>query len=637
MSKKNWRAVGLTLLSASILLAPAAMTTMTAASTMVYAADTNLGDVSDDTSERLIDLWKYQKTDTNGITAGSGDDSDVQNYLSKAGDTQPMANVPFTVQRVSVVSGKKLDAGDAATYTVDTGFTTQTANTDANGHLQFDLGKGRASDGLYLVTEQDDPDVKTKSAPFIAQVPREYMSAGKDAHSLNYDVKVYPKNTVVPGPGLDKLVDADPNQGATDDDVKANDTKTPDDSATTDTAQAGGTAVWNILTEIPGALAFSQAVGNKVDPSTLTQADIAKAGNGDIAADRNDADQSKMKYEIDDTLDPNLTYKSVQFALGYYTTAGQLETISVTGKDPATNLVPTTDYTVTATPDPAKKTGDKLTVVFTPAGRVKLQDLLKANQKAITSTMFLVTDVTTTVNTGYTSGVINNSTTLTYGNHSGNTYTPTTNTPDHPHVPNKPNKPHEPGLPEIGVVQTDLEKVAQEDSHALKGAEFKIAVSQADAQAGKFIKRDSTGRLVYPDDTDYSASLPDYTATSGDDGTFNFVGLRATDKQDLDNSDAGNDVDAPENGQPTLKKADYNRQYYVMETLAPAGYDRMLNPIKVTASIAPQAADVTTVKDTNKPQLPLTGGAGLAVLIGVIVIAGGAGTVLYVTNRRKQH
>ncbi len=65
--------------------------------------------------------------------------------------------------------------------------------------------------------------------------------------------------------------------------------------------------------------------------------------------------------------------------------------------------------------------------------------------------------------------------------------------------------------------QLTLHKV-DDAGKALSGVKFALADTEANAKGGKYLKKDADGNVVYPSDSNYSASLADYTGTTDTNG-----------------------------------------------------------------------------------------------------------------------
>lgn len=255
--------------------------------------------------------------------------------------------------------------------------------------------------------------------------------------------------------------------------------------------------------------------------------------------------QDLTSFAISDELDARLTYVPTA-------------TVSFSGAA----LAPA-DYTIT----PPAAAGGTLTVTFNASGIAKL----KAHQ-GDTVTVGIATTVTS-----IGSGTIENSGVV---NINGSSFTST------------------PVKTTWGALK--IVKVADGTQSPLKGADFAVYTSAADALAG-------TGAVA--------------TGTSDDNGVIQINGLKAQ------NNGTGDNLD-----------------YYVVETKAPSGYTvnpayTPANPTKVTITPGTIAqAQVLTVTDKQVLPfiLPLTGSTGNALFIGggiaLIVLAIGAAFVAY---RRK--
>lgn len=122
-----------------------------------------------------------------------------------------MQDVPFEIIKVKPLSNKPLTdpltTTEGTDWEEDTSFTKLTGKTDAGGKLTFDVGTGKAADGIYLVKEvpeivdgkevyyYTDADGKRKEvsspmAPFFVHLPQ---TKRDDTGKLIYDVHVYPK------------------------------------------------------------------------------------------------------------------------------------------------------------------------------------------------------------------------------------------------------------------------------------------------------------------------------------------------------------------------------------------------------------------------------------------------------------
>lgn len=100
-----------------------------------------------------------------------------------------------------------------------------------------------------------------------------------------------------------------------------------------------------------------------------------------------------------------------------------------------------------------------------------------------------------------------------------------------------------------------------EGEKALVGAEFKIALTEDDAKAGKYIKIDGN----------------ELTAVSNEHGIATFEGLSF-------GGDAKDDEENLKNGLYEYDWETASRDYYIVETKTPAGYEKLEETVKVTVS-----------------------------------------------------
>ena len=148
-------------------------------------------------------------------------------------------------------------------------------------------------------------------------------------------------------------------------------------------------------------------------------------------------------------------------------------------------------------------------------------------------------------------------------------------------------------------------------SKTLAGAQFQLVI----VKNGKVVKyahgNEKDGYTFDANDSDVA------TKTTGEDGKFEFAGLKYS-----------TELEAGES-------------YAVKEVKAPAGYDMLKDPVQFTVakdSYNGAAAVVQKVSDTKKGGfLPSTGGMGIVLFIaaGVVVMAGAAGAMIARRNRRE--
>lgn len=274
--------------------------------------------------------------------------------------------------------------------------------------------------------------------------------------------------------------------------------------------------------------------------------------------------QTPKKYVITDKLDPRLDFVS-DVSVAFRTVDEQT----------TTTMVKDTDYTFTAEPltgegyKPDNKSS--LTWTLTEAGLGKLKDYAGGQ---------VVVKFTTKINEKADLGTaIPNQAGLDYINSAGSQYLP------------------ESDIPEVHTGGIEIEKVDKSDNNLkLEGAEFMIYRSEEAAKAED--KSQAVQRDGKP-----------YVVTSGEDGIAFFDGLSY--------------------GDPTGQIAsEGSTDYWIVETKAPTGYNRLHDPFKVTISdtshnMAPEDMYVVYNAKDNY-ELPFTGGAGLIVFLGagaVLLIA----------------
>lgn len=560
-----------------------------AISTPIVAQAATQAAVADDTSDRSITLTKYQATDLNDHdNAGDGTSTNQTRKVLKG--------VEFKLQRVKAVSGKTLS--DAATakegtdYTVDTTFVAQTKTTDDNGKITWDLGTGKANDGIYLVTEVNssaaiDPttgksvEVTTPSAPFFVQVPMTNRTSSSD---LIYAVVVEPKNVIT-------------------DDLEP--VKTINDK-NGDAVLAGNSFEWELTTNIPSGL-YSTAKSDTEVPM------VDKAGNPLYDAAGNAIVKTfKAGEAIYMEPDAGVTYYDATgtavaedqiVAVANFTMTDNLNTslkyLGATvwalpkGETDYVEL-PSNYYKITA---PAVGTNGVVTMELTKAGIMAMNDYEKIS-----------THLTTKLDAGF-DGLIPNTFETTYQTPGGKPTTPVT-------------PPVEPKTFTGGFNILKVEK--GNDNVILSGAVFHIASSEANATAGKFLAADGKS---YTADEATTAGVTLLSATTNTSGRADFDGLPLT----WTDTNANGVVD--ENGDVI------ERDYWAVETTAPTGYELLKSPQKITVNLnsAKNSTIELKAEDEKQTNLPFTGGVGTALMITIALGAITIGTATIVINKKRNN
>lgn len=139
--------------------------------------------------ERSLTIHKYRMEDTaDAGSEGMGQRNDVGNVPE---DAIPLQGVQFKVDKVNDRDHTQIDAS----------WTSRTLTTNTQGEASI-TGNGNLPMGVYRVEELDNPAVTLKAKPFYVSVPL----TNPEGDGWIYDVHVYPKNEIAPGPDIDKDV-----------------------------------------------------------------------------------------------------------------------------------------------------------------------------------------------------------------------------------------------------------------------------------------------------------------------------------------------------------------------------------------------------------------------------------------------
>ena len=524
--------------------------------------------VADTTSPRSITLWKYQVKDASDL----GDRG--EGTFDPTVDKDVIPGIKFKVQRVTPTAGGKSltnprEQKEGTDYTIDATFTEQTITTDVAGKAVLDLGIGRANDGIYLVTElpddrtdltsTDGKKVETPADPFFVYVPQ---TDRKDTGKLIYDVQVQPKNILESLVNPDKTVENDKGHSV----------------------QAGQDFEWELAAKLPaglwqvasqdGEIDVYDADGNITGTYNMVKGQpiVIKDGTGLL----------QPNFSMTDVLDSQLTYND-----------GSAKVQVKKGETGAWEDLATGDYTVSF-----DKATNTLKTTLTEAGLTKVGTT--SNGYTDIQTIF-----TTKVAEGW-NGILDNNFTINY------------------QIPGQKPKtvtPPEEEKPKFYTGGFDIEKTGEDTKAVLAGAEFMIALTKADAEAGKFLASD--GKAY-----DKGATLPTgvtfQLATSDASGRAEFNGL-ALDWED-------------KNGDKLVQEEEVSRSYWVVETKAPEGYELLKAPVEVKVDLS--TADNTLVEldivDKPKTDLPFTGGEGTTLLIAIALGAITIGTAAIAIDKKHR-
>lgn len=287
-----------------------------------------------------------------------------------------------------------------------------------------------------------------------------------------------------------------------------------------------------------------------------------------------------QKFDVTDQLDNALTYTDGSAVVKVAGAIGGFTDFPNTDQDKGAY------YTVSCA-------GGKLTVSFTAEGR-----------KALAQYKDIMVTFGTTVNGNVLDAshqnVLKNTATVEFKNQDGTVGS----------VPTPETKVH--------TGKIDIIKKSSADQTMLNGVKFKIASSESNAAAGKYLKKDDNGTILDVNDDGY-ANANDYVATT-ENGKASFAGLKDYDETN------------------TVKTY---RSYYIVETEAAAGYELLDAPVRVdfTEQNSTEGTHYTISKDimnAPKTNLPLTGGMGTVFFsVAGIALLGGAIALLVVRNRKS--
>ena len=534
----------------------------------VHAADEpeSADAIADTTSHRSLTIWKYQVTESSSI----GDRGD--GTFDPTVDKKVIPGIHFTFLKVNPLPGKVLTdpklqkAG--SDYTSDPNFPLVTYTTDEEGKIYLDLGIGRNGDGIYLVQEQPDDrsdlsatdgkKVEEPADPFFVYVPQ---TNRKDTGKLIYDVQVQPKNV------LENLVNP----------IK----KIENDKGYS--IQAGQDFEWELAAKVPSGLWQIASHDGQMD---IYNADGDLVGvcafrKGDPIVIENSGGISQPNFSMTDILDSQLTYldnsAKVQVKKGE---TGEWENLAEE------------DYLVTF-----DSTTNTLKTSLTKAGLIKVGTT--SNGYTDIQTVF-----TTKVAEGW-NGILDNNFTVNY------------------QIPGQKPKtvtPPEEEKPKYYTGGFDIEKTGEDTKAVLAGAEFMIALTKEDAEAGKFLASDGK---AYDKGTTLPTGVTFQLAASDASGRAEFNGLA------LDWDD--------KNADKLVQEDEVSRTYWLVETKAPDGYELLKAPVevKVDLSTAEDKLIELNIVDKPKTDLPFTGGEGTALLIVIALGVITVGTSAIVIDKKR--
>lgn len=561
--------------------------------------------VSDNTSDRSITIWKYEINSASELGGrGNGESLDPDTAPDLDGKTI-MEAVHFEIYKVNPATGVSLENPLIQTeangaYTIDTNFGTNgkmVGETDNNGKLTFDVGTGKAADGIYLVKEVPNPDtgkydykvgselkeINKPMDPFFVWLPQ---TKRDDTSKLIYDVHVHPKN-IVTDTDLDKTIEGGKGYSI----------------------KAGQDFQWEATTALPSGLLSIINEPMKItgmhDPITgLPTADLDITGPFPYELYAN-------YFRITDDLNTALLLKDI--------------VVQVTDDDGATwsDLTIGTDFevelngsAVTAHPVTNMTAGaaKEVEVSLTEAGMKKLTEDKDTHIRVVYKT---------TVEQDF-NGKITNKYKIDYL------------------IPGQEPLSEESDVPEYYNGGFDIKKTNKAGAD-LSGAEFHIALTDDDAKASIFLASngetyrkvaDTTVTPNIPADT-LPAGVSYLTSTSDADGKAHFDGLKLDWFTDS-NGNGEQDPSIP--SEATWPEADIKKDYWVVETKSPDGYELLKTPEKVTVTLTTHnnTGPEVTVVNEPKTDLPFTGGAGTTLLIIIAIGAITIGTASIAIDKKRR-
>ncbi len=498
----------------------AALLTVSLIPTAAFAAVTSL---PDDSSERVLNIYKYSPSSNSGENGNGTADS------SAAEGRTALQNIQFEIYRVPGEQAVSATPTEAEITAIKNSGSPITITTNDIGLASHSFGTGTANDGVYLVIEKANSAVSQPVAPFYVSIP---LTAPTNDAWL-YTVTVYPKNDVPTGPSVDKDVNAIGNDSATHD--------------------IGALQTWIIRGEVP--------------------ADLYNAETGVYA----------KNYSFTDTLSSALTYKdSLSMAL--------------LNKAGAEIAMAAEHYTTTGT-SAVDTAGGTVKVSLTQAGMRYIMENLGSGSAVPEIRVYFKTVIN---DTALIATAIPNDVSLEYTSSVNKAYTPAT-------VP-------EGRIPEVHTGGLTILKVkAGSEATVLPGAKFRI-VREATAE-------------------EKSANLHETVKIAGE--TKHVVFVKFYDTESIEGTMVS-EVMTDANGKAVMNGLAYGT-YYLIETQAPAGYNILSAPVKVTISEETiKSGGREVIANSTSFVLPQTGGTGTMIFtMGGALLIGLACMTLLLGKRKK--
>lgn len=171
---------------------------------------------------------------------------------------------------------------------------------------------------------------------------------------------------------------------------------------------------------------------------------------------------------------------------------------------------------------------------------------------------------------------------------------------------------------------------AKNKNTKLAGAKFKLATSEANAKAGRFLRKAADGKILDYGAAGYDAAT-DWEETTDSAGSAAFAGVA-----DYTSSITWNPATAAyEEGAKTYLS------YWLVETQAPNNYNLLSDPVKVSftednSTVATTYTVTQSIFNTTDFTLPKTGGIGTILFtVGGIVLVGAAVAIILTSRKKK--
>lgn len=186
--------------------------------------------------------------------------------------------------------------------------------------------------------------------------------------------------------------------------------------------------------------------------------------------------------------------------------------------------------------------------------------------------------------------------------------------------------------PEYYTGGFDIEKTAEDKSEGdnkLSGAEFMISENRENAEKEIFIASDGES---YHKDADLPDGVEFLKATTNEEGFAEFNGLPLNWYED-ENNNGKQDIDE----EPTFSHENIKRDYWLVETKAPEGYELLKKPQSVTVTLDSHNNLKLDIVNKPKTDLPFTGGEGTMLLVAIAIGAITIGTVAITIEKKRRN